>query len=304
MECSRPRCRTSQSDTPVRTASPGAFKGLAEAYRQPRSRSGDGMDRATALAEGSATAIFPLALSVVRDEVAPHKLPGAMVMISGTLAFGSGLSLVSTGAHRGRRSPAPDRRRQRCELHRPLPRQRDSQRRGRPTARFQGRRRPPGRCSAASGREPVHAQFRHRCGSAPARRRRRMVGIRRPPAITLRFRRRLHGRPDRTGPPGQRHPCTAGTPSTVAGCPPPPRQRRPPGADPAEAEPATDLFRPPAATEPTDHASIGAKDLAPVHLIRGTVHGGDGSPAVSTVLTITGDDGRHTLAAPAAAPSY
>jgi MFS family permease len=47
--------------------------------------------------QGSATAIFPLALSVIRDQVPPEKLPGAMALVSSTLAFGSGLSLVVTG---------------------------------------------------------------------------------------------------------------------------------------------------------------------------------------------------------------
>ncbi|MGI5401052.1 MFS transporter [Streptomyces sp. CA-135486] len=47
--------------------------------------------------QGSATAIFPLALSVLRDEVRHEKLHGAMALVSGTLAFGSGLSLVATG---------------------------------------------------------------------------------------------------------------------------------------------------------------------------------------------------------------
>ncbi len=47
--------------------------------------------------QGSATAIFPLALSVIRDEVPHEKLHGAMALVSGTLAFGSGLSLVATG---------------------------------------------------------------------------------------------------------------------------------------------------------------------------------------------------------------
>jgi len=47
--------------------------------------------------QGAATAIFPLALSVLREEVRPHKLPGAMALVSGTLAFGSGLALVATG---------------------------------------------------------------------------------------------------------------------------------------------------------------------------------------------------------------
>ncbi|MFE9425960.1 MFS transporter [Kitasatospora sp. NPDC006697] len=47
--------------------------------------------------QGSATAIFPLALSVIRDQVPHEKLHGAMALVSGTLAFGSGLSLVATG---------------------------------------------------------------------------------------------------------------------------------------------------------------------------------------------------------------
>lgn len=47
--------------------------------------------------QGAATAIFPLALSVLREEIRPAKLPGAMAMVSGTLAFGSGLALVATG---------------------------------------------------------------------------------------------------------------------------------------------------------------------------------------------------------------
>ncbi|WKX69532.1 MFS transporter [Streptomyces sp. XD-27] len=47
--------------------------------------------------QGAATAIFPLALSVLREEVRPAKLPGAMALVSGTLAFGSGLALVATG---------------------------------------------------------------------------------------------------------------------------------------------------------------------------------------------------------------
>jgi MFS family permease len=47
--------------------------------------------------QGSATAIFPLALSVIRDEVPQEKLHGAMALVSSTLAFGSGLSLVVTG---------------------------------------------------------------------------------------------------------------------------------------------------------------------------------------------------------------
>ncbi|WP_030951383.1 MFS transporter, partial [Streptomyces sp. NRRL S-481] len=47
--------------------------------------------------QGAATAIFPLALSVLRAEVEPSRLPGAMALVSGTLGFGSGLALVSAG---------------------------------------------------------------------------------------------------------------------------------------------------------------------------------------------------------------
>ncbi|KUJ67247.1 transporter [Streptomyces albus subsp. albus] len=47
--------------------------------------------------QGAATAIFPLALSVLREEIRPAKLPGAMALVSGTLAFGSGIALVAVG---------------------------------------------------------------------------------------------------------------------------------------------------------------------------------------------------------------
>lgn len=47
--------------------------------------------------QGAATAIFPLALSVLREELPAHRLPGAMALVSGTLAFGSGFALVTTG---------------------------------------------------------------------------------------------------------------------------------------------------------------------------------------------------------------
>lgn len=47
--------------------------------------------------QGSATAIFPLGLSIIRDEVPAKKMHGAMALVSSTLAFGSGLSLVVTG---------------------------------------------------------------------------------------------------------------------------------------------------------------------------------------------------------------
>ncbi|MDQ1010943.1 MFS family permease [Streptomyces sp. V4I23] len=47
--------------------------------------------------QGASTAIFPLALSVLRDELEPRRLPGAMGLISGTLAAGAGLALVGAG---------------------------------------------------------------------------------------------------------------------------------------------------------------------------------------------------------------
>lgn len=47
--------------------------------------------------QGSATSIFPLALAVLRDELPPRRLPGAMGLVSGTLAVGSGLALVGSG---------------------------------------------------------------------------------------------------------------------------------------------------------------------------------------------------------------
>ncbi|MGF0176402.1 MFS transporter [Streptomyces sp. Marseille-Q5077] len=47
--------------------------------------------------QGAATAIFPLALSVLREEVPARRLPGAMALVSGTLAVGSGFALVTTG---------------------------------------------------------------------------------------------------------------------------------------------------------------------------------------------------------------
>ncbi|MEU9099565.1 MFS transporter [Streptomyces sp. NPDC048361] len=47
--------------------------------------------------QGASTAIFPLGLSVLRDELPARRLPGAMGLVSGTLAFGSGLALVGAG---------------------------------------------------------------------------------------------------------------------------------------------------------------------------------------------------------------
>ncbi|MET7900579.1 MFS transporter [Streptomyces sp. NPDC005355] len=47
--------------------------------------------------QGSATALFPLALAVLRHEIRPQRLAGSMALVSGTLGFGSGLALVMTG---------------------------------------------------------------------------------------------------------------------------------------------------------------------------------------------------------------
>lgn len=47
--------------------------------------------------QGAATAIFPLALSILREEIEPARLPGAMAVASGAFAFGSGIALVATG---------------------------------------------------------------------------------------------------------------------------------------------------------------------------------------------------------------
>ena len=47
--------------------------------------------------QGSATAIFPLALAVLRREIHPERLAGAMALVSGMLGIGSGLALVLSG---------------------------------------------------------------------------------------------------------------------------------------------------------------------------------------------------------------
>jgi MFS family permease len=47
--------------------------------------------------QGVSYAIFPLALGVLRDELPPHKLTGAMAVVSGMLAVGGGVALVATG---------------------------------------------------------------------------------------------------------------------------------------------------------------------------------------------------------------
>jgi MFS family permease len=47
--------------------------------------------------QGTATAIFPLALTVLRAQLPPAQLPTAIGLVSGTLAAGSGLALVGAG---------------------------------------------------------------------------------------------------------------------------------------------------------------------------------------------------------------
>jgi MFS family permease len=47
--------------------------------------------------QGIATAIFPLALAVLREHIPARRLHGAMAIVSGTLGFGGGIGLVSTG---------------------------------------------------------------------------------------------------------------------------------------------------------------------------------------------------------------
>ncbi|MFI7629219.1 MFS transporter [Microbispora rosea] len=47
--------------------------------------------------QGASTAIFPLAQSVVRDELPRERLPGAMALLSGTLAVGNAVALVGAG---------------------------------------------------------------------------------------------------------------------------------------------------------------------------------------------------------------
>lgn len=47
--------------------------------------------------QGAAAGIFPLAISVVRDEIRADKLPTNMAIISATLSVGGGVGLVATG---------------------------------------------------------------------------------------------------------------------------------------------------------------------------------------------------------------
>ncbi|MGZ4556053.1 MAG: MFS transporter [Mycobacteriaceae bacterium] len=47
--------------------------------------------------QGAAAGIFPLAISVLRDEIATDKLPSSMAIVSATLSVGGGIGLVATG---------------------------------------------------------------------------------------------------------------------------------------------------------------------------------------------------------------
>ena len=47
--------------------------------------------------QGSAFGLFPLSIGIVRDELPPQRLNGAMAVVSGTLGVGGGLGLVLTG---------------------------------------------------------------------------------------------------------------------------------------------------------------------------------------------------------------
>jgi MFS family permease len=47
--------------------------------------------------QGVSYSIFPLALGVLRDELPPRKLTGAMAVVSGMLSIGGGVALVATG---------------------------------------------------------------------------------------------------------------------------------------------------------------------------------------------------------------
>ncbi|MFK3979702.1 MFS transporter [Micromonospora sp. NPDC050397] len=49
------------------------------------------------VAQGSSFALFPLGIGVLRDELPPRRLTGAMAIVSGTLAIGAGVGLVATG---------------------------------------------------------------------------------------------------------------------------------------------------------------------------------------------------------------
>ncbi|GAB3131534.1 MFS transporter [Microbispora hainanensis] len=56
--------------------------------------------------QGASTAIFPLAQSVIRDELPRDRLPGATALLSGTLAVGNAVALVGAGLLT--RGAAPD----------------------------------------------------------------------------------------------------------------------------------------------------------------------------------------------------
>jgi MFS family permease len=52
---------------------------------------------ASRVLQGAAGGVFPLALSVLRDEVPPERLTSGMAVVSGTLGIGGGAGLVLTG---------------------------------------------------------------------------------------------------------------------------------------------------------------------------------------------------------------
>ncbi|MFI5842593.1 MFS transporter [Catenuloplanes sp. NPDC051500] len=49
------------------------------------------------VAQASAFGLFPLAIGVLREELPPHRLTGAMAMVSGMLSVGAGFGLAVTG---------------------------------------------------------------------------------------------------------------------------------------------------------------------------------------------------------------
>ncbi|WP_433796097.1 MFS transporter [Actinoplanes sp. CA-252034] len=49
------------------------------------------------VAQAASFGLFPLAIGVLREELPPHRLTGAMAMVSGMLSVGAGLGLVITG---------------------------------------------------------------------------------------------------------------------------------------------------------------------------------------------------------------
>ena len=47
--------------------------------------------------QGASFALYPISVAILREELAPDRLVGAMSVISGTLGFGGGIGLVVTG---------------------------------------------------------------------------------------------------------------------------------------------------------------------------------------------------------------